>query len=547
MLKTLSIKNFAVIEDLFVDFSKGLSILTGETGAGKSIIIDAISLLMGKRANYDLIRTNSKKSTISGEFLVKSRYVIEFLADYGIEVDQYLIIDRTLYQEGRSNIRLNGILTPLNVIKEVAPYLVDIHSQHDSTSFLRKKSHEDLLDSFIKGNHQETLIEYKKNFSELKKVKKILLEFESNNNDSLLEIYQFQLDEIENANISEEEENSLIEEKKIISNAQKIKDSVDTCVKNLTGNSNILDLLYEVKEEVSSLSEFKSDFNEMSSEVSDIYFRLEDLATQISASSFDSYHEVSIDDIESRLYEIQRLKMKYGGTFESLYASRDEMQIKVDDILNKDIKLKEYQISIDNLSKKCQQLAMKLTETRKKQSIILEKQIKEYLDLLYLSSCDIKFNITPTADFSTHGLDFIELHVKTNVGDTFKPLSKVVSGGELSRIMLSIKAVLMRNYDISTVVFDEIDTGVSGKVSTSFGELMKIISKDTQVLTITHIPNVAVLADNHYQVSKSSKENKTITDLKLLDYDEKVLEIASMISSEEISVESIEYAKKMLS
>jgi len=547
MLTSLSINDFATIESLFVDFQSGLNVLTGETGAGKSIIIDALSLLLGKRSNYDLIRHGKKKASISGQFMVSSKYVKDYLKTYDIDVEGELIIERTLYKEGRSNIRLNGVMTTISVVKEISSYLVDIHSQHDSTAFLRKKTHEDLLDSYLGEEQLKLLSEYKTYYRQLRKYQKELAEFEENNNDSLLEIYQFQADEIVNADISLEEEDELNREKKIAENSKKIADSLNTSIVNLSANNNVLDLLFEVKEELTKLTTFDDRYTEYAEEVSNAYFSLEDVSSSLSSLSGEDYSEANIDEIESRLYEIQRLKLKYGGSIESVFASLEDLNQKIDAITNKEDKMNELNAMINEYVDRCQHLANQLSENRKTISIKLKTEIQSYFKQLFLENSELEFKFGEETNFNNTGIDIVELYVKTNLGDEFKPLSKVVSGGELSRIMLSLKTALIGKYDVSTIVFDEIDTGVSGRVSNSFGDLMKQISKGTQVLTITHLPTVAAKADTHYKVLKYDEDNSTYTDMIVLDEQKRVTELATMVSGDEVTKESIEYAKQLLS
>jgi DNA repair protein RecN (Recombination protein N) len=547
MLTSLSINDFATIESLFIDFQSGLNVLTGETGAGKSIIIDALSLLLGKRSNYDLIRHGKKKASISGQFIVTSDFVKDYLKSYDIDVENELIIERTLYKEGRSNIRLNGVITTISVVKEISSYLVDIHSQHDSTAFLRKKTHEDLLDSYLGDKQLELLAKYKTFYRQLRKYQKELAEFQENNNDSLLEIYQFQADEIINANLSQEEEDELNREKKIAENSKKIADSLNTSIVNLSANNNVLDLLFEVKEELSKLTTFDQRYLEYAEEVSNAYFSLEDVSSSLSSLSGEDYSEANIDEIESRLYEMQRLKLKYGGSIESVFANLEDLNNKIDAITNKEDKMNELNAMISEYKERCHQLASQLSENRKVISQKLKSEIQSYFKQLFLENSELEFKFGEDNNFNATGMDIVELYVKTNLGDEFKPLSKVVSGGELSRIMLSLKTALIGKYDVSTIVFDEIDTGVSGRVSNSFGDLMKQISSGTQVLTITHLPTVAAKADTHYKVVKYDNDHNTFTDMIVLDEQKRVTELATMVSGDEVTKESIEYAKQLLS
>ena len=549
MLVTLNVKNFAIIDNIQIDFENGLTVLTGETGAGKSLIIDAISLLFGERASNELIRHGEQKATIEGVFSNYDNKIIEYLQEYNIEYDEneFLIIKRELYQSGKSICKINNQTISLNQLKQVSEFIGDIHSQLETFGLINPKNYlsflkNDEIDNLL-INYSNELKQYKKYVSELNDLENKITE------NSLKEDYlKYQLNELDKANLSIEEEIELSNELKILSNSEKMKSLIST-VKDSFDNNDLLSNLYESISAFDKLSSFDERFNELKKITEEAYYNLEDVSNnKLLSNSLYDFDERRFNEINDRLGLYSDLKRKYKKNISELIEYQNKLRLDLENIgnfdllkdnLNKNI-VKSYNNTLD--------YAKRISQLRKNNAIIIENTIKEHLLDLQLNNAkfEILFNETNEIIFNKDGIDSIDFLVSFNKGEPLKPLSKTASGGELSRFMLALKTILGDKLPMQTKIFDEIDSGVSGNIAYSIGKKLKNISKNSQVLCITHLPQVASLADNHLKISKDVIDNRTFTKIKLLSYEERINEIASMISNNNISEASLKYAEELL-
>lgn len=551
MLMTLNVKNFAIIDNISIDFNDGFTVLTGETGAGKSLIIDAISLLFGERASNELIRHGEQKATIEGIFSNYDSKIIEILNEYNIEYDEddCLIIKRELYATGKSICKINNQVISLNQLKLLSEYIGDIHSQLETFGLINPKNYisflrDDTIDNYLEL-YNLNLKAYKKSLSDLQELESKISE------NSLKEDYlRYQLSELEKADLSIDEEQNLISELKILSNSEKMK-SLILSIKDIYSNNDLLDQIYESISSFDKLSSFDERFLELKKIVEEAYYNLEDVANNrlLNNSSYD-FDENRFNEINDRLNLYSDLKRKYKKTTNELIEYYNTIKQDLENIGN-------YDLIKDELIKKTQlyyketlNIANSIRLKRQTNAKTIEKDIKDHLVDLQLNNAkfEIIFNeIDNNVQFLKDGIDTIDFMVSFNKGEPLKSLSKTASGGELSRFMLALKTILGDKLPMQTKIFDEIDSGVSGSIAYSIGKKLVNISKKSQVLCITHLPQVASLADNHYKISKVINDGRTYTNISLLSFDERVHEIASMISNGNITESSIKYAEELLS
>ena len=549
MLVTLNVKNFAIIDNISIDFDSGLTVLTGETGAGKSLIIDAISLLFGERASNELIRHGEQKAVIEGIFSNYDSKIIEYLNEYSIEYDEneFLVIKRELYQSGKSICKINNETVTLNQLKQISEYIGDIHSQLETFGLINPKNYL----SFLRDNTiDELIIKYNDELKQYKKYKKELDELELKiNENSLKEDYlKYQLNELENADISVEEETELNNELKILSNSEKMK-SLISVIKDILCNSSLLNDLYESISALDKLSIYNEKFLSLKKIVEESYYNLEDVSNdKILSSSLYDFDEKRFNEINDRLGLYSDLKRKYKKNIGELIEYKNSLKDSLDSIGNfeyiKDQLNKNISLSYNNTLF----YANEIRKNRKNNAIIIENTIKSHLIDLQLNNArfEILFNEINEFTFNKDGIDTVDFMVSFNKGEPLKSLSKVASGGELSRFMLALKTILGDKLPMQTKIFDEIDSGVSGNIAYSIAKKLKDIAKNSQVLCITHLPQVASIANNHLKISKHIDDNRTYTKISLLSKEDRVKEIASMISNDNVTEASIKYAEELL-
>ena len=565
MLKLLEIKDYALIDHINVEFEKGLNIITGETGAGKSILIDAMSLLLGERASSEVVRKGAQKSFVEGIFNVENNKNVKlFLEANNIEYQTDLIIRREISLKGSNRCFVNDSPVSLNIVKELGDMLVDLHGQHEHQSLLRTETHIDFIDEFA-GN-QKLLDDYKIVYRELNLKQNELKELKSKEKSlkEKKEIYDFQIKEIDNINPLQDEDVLINDELNILENSEKLMELSGEAYNKLYDNENsVIDLLGEVKHKLNQLSEIDKSFLESEGECDSALAVLKELANSI--RGYKSKIDIDPSEIENkreRLGAINLLKKKYGGSIQNALAHRKQIgkEFEIADNFSSTINNLEKEIS--GLRNSAGDAAEKLSSARKKQSTKVESEVKKVLAQLGIPDAIFKVNINQTAAdensgafifvknkkyrFTENGIDEIEFYISTNTGEDVKPLIKVASGGEISRIMLALKTILAKSDKLPLLIFDEIDTGVSGRIAQKVGSALKELSTFHQIICITHLPQIAGMADHHFAVEKKQIDNRVVSIIVKLTKDERITEIAKLISGDQISKAGIESAKQLL-
>ena len=496
MLKELTIKNFAIIEDLNISFEKGMSVFLGETGAGKSIIIDAFSLLIGERANNSKIRFGETRAFV--EALIEFDTINEELEEYK-DNGNLFTFTRIINSEGNNICKINGITVNMNTLKNTLGKKVNLHSQHDLFYLLDSKYHLGLLDKFAGSDLSNIKDEYDVLYKEYNEKISKYNELKSMNTNEDIDYLKYQLDEILSIDVKENEIEELELEASRISKFNKLSTNVNGAISMLDGERGINELLYEVKRFVSNVSDDPS-FAEFEEKIIELYENSKDITSGLK-STFNSLDidESRLSYIEDRLYKINKLKRKYGNTFEEIEKAKSENQTKIDLFDNREYVLSKLEKEIEEAKNKVLSVASTLSDKRKSVASKLEKCIEKELKDLYLDKTVFKVDFKDV-EFNKTGKDRVEFLISTNVGENLKPLSVVASGGETSRLTLGLNVVFNDIFDISLAIFDEVDSGVSGKVATSVGEKIKTLSKKYQTLVISHLPQVIAFADNFYYV-----------------------------------------------
>ena len=554
MLINLSVKNFAIIEDVNISFKSGLTVLTGETGAGKSLIIDSISLLLGERANSEMIRNGEEKATITGLFDFNNKRLSAYLDSLDIEhIDNKIEVNRTI-SNTKNVIRVNGKVISLNELKIIAKYLADIHEQFDMVKLLNKENYLDIVDGF----KYDLINEYKNIYlSSLEKLKEKEKEYQSlvnqiNDIKAKRDSYEYALKELTSFDLKEGEEEEIDEEIELLNNFDKIYELLQESKEIIEKDS--LSDIYSIKENINKLSKYQSEYVEVYEKINDHYYELEAIYEDlIKKTDRLDYDPKRIDDLIERKNSLSQLKKKYGKDTKELIEYQETLEKLLQSNEDLDISLKEKRDELSAQYDETYGYALNLSKVRQEVSLNIEKELMNNLKDLSLSSIfKIVINTQKKDDnlslsiFNENGIDDIDFYIETNIGEGLKPLSKVVSGGEMSRIMLAIKVLFIKSQKISTVIFDEIDTGISGEIAQKVALKIKEISLNTQVITITHLPQVASLSNSHIKISKEVKGNRTFTSIKELSLDEKIYEIALMISDGKVSEKQLEYAKEMV-
>jgi DNA repair protein RecN (Recombination protein N) len=553
LLAELSIRNFAIIDSLSVTFNKGLTVLTGETGAGKSIIIDAIGLLIGGRGSTEFVRYGTQKAEIEGLFHIRSGHrVYEKCEEVGISIsDEMVVLKRDITDSGKSVCRVNGKLVTLAVLKEIGQSLVDIHGQHETQYLMQPEKHLFLLDSFGDSDFKQRLLRYEECYKEYKEISKQLSQLSRNEQEiaQRIDLLAYQLDEISGANLEPKEDIKLEEEKTKLGNFEKIHEHLQDAYHSLYGEGKGLELISRALSDFSQVAALDDTLKSDEEQLANSFYVLEELTYKIrDMNDTLEYNPDRLNIIEQRLDEISKLKRKYGNTVEEIVEYGNKIKKELELIQNKDNHieaLKKKQLSIlSNL----ETAGKKLTKKRKETADILKKSIQRQLKELYMEKTEFEVVMEKSADnpFSKTGMDHVEFFISPNPGEPLKPLSKVASGGELSRVILALKTIFSENQGITAIIFDEVDTGVSGRVAQAIAEKIYSVSVGSQVLCISHLPQVAAMADTHLHISKQSIDGRTVTKVLSLKMDEKINEIGRMISGVEITDLTKQHAKELL-
>ena len=556
MLVELSIKDFAIIDNIKINFTKGLNVITGETGSGKSILIEALGMILGSRTSKDFIRTGCDKAVLEGVFYIEDLSTLRpILNDLSIDIDHdnLLIITKEIFANGPSLSKVNGRAMNLTMLKTITTKLVDIFGQHEHQSLLDINNHQLLVDAFGDEDFTSLKSTIKELYDELQEEKKKIksLSMDSGERDREIDILRFQIEEIDEANLTMEDEHSIEAEFKKLSNINKISQSVELALSYLDSDDydfqGAINLVNKSLSLVSSAKEFDEKLESFFNRLSEINYELQDINREL------NYYLNSIDiDMErlnylhERIDLVNKLKRKYGNSIDSIFKFRDEAEERLNKLLNFE---KEYENSlsrIKELEEKLDKNCSKLSEMRKKIANILEENVKAELSQLNMSNVDFKVDFIRTAQFTPQGFDKIEFLISTNPGEGLKPLSKIISGGEMSRIMLAIKSILAFLDKIPTLIFDEIDTGISGRTAQIVGEKIYNISKKHQVICISHLPQIAALADSHFVINKVSKANRTISEVSRLSDQERVEEMARLIGGVDLTTTTLKHASEMI-
>jgi DNA repair protein RecN (Recombination protein N) len=552
LLAELSIKNFAIIEAITISFEKGLTVLTGETGAGKSIIIDAIHLLVGGRGSAEFIRHGEQRAEIEGLFQVESNHpVFSKALEFGIDVEEGMVIlRRDITKAGKSVCRINGKLVTISTLREIGATLVDIHGQHEHQELMDEMMHLPLLDQFgsaeilaSQGEYTQVFRRYEQTLQKLKSLSE---------NDQLtahrLDLIQFQLDEILNANLKLDEDEELYEEKRKLGNFEKVFEAIQSSHTALQGEQKGIDWISMVMGHLEEAAALDAAYKDISETVSNCFYQLED-AARFLRNELDvlEYDPQRLTEIDERLNEINQLKRKYGRTINEITEYAAKIEEEIETLQNKETHIGELEKELASIRKDLTLEAKQLTELRHKWAEKLTKLIHKELKELYMAKTvfEIRFKSTPL-HFSKNGVDHVGFYISTNPGEPLKTLSKVASGGELSRIMLALKSIFSKHQGITSIIFDEVDTGVSGRVAQSIAEKIYKVANGSQVLCISHLPQVAAMADTHLFISKVIKGGRTKTSVTPLTIDEKINEIGRIISGAEITDITKKHAEELL-
>ena len=554
MLNSLYIENFAIIDKINVDFTDGLNIITGETGSGKSILIEAFELLLGQRFNKSFVRDSSKKTIVEATFTITDNSKIKFLEDMGYNVeDGVLIISRIVDTNLKSINKLNNRSITLNTLNELMSKFVDIHGQNGTQSLLNKDFYLDLIDSFDKEETFKIKTELSGILNNIAEYKKAYKSFNITNEekDRQLDIINYQIDEISQIDLDNVDEEELENEYNKLSNVNLIKNNIGEIL-NMYSDENyneqdINTMFNIVLSKMDSISEFDNEVNSLKQDLDKIYYDMDDLFSRISSYSSGIYQdEFKLNDLENKIAIITNLKRKYGKSINDIVLFRQDLERRLKELNEITENKRKFKELIDSKNKKGIELSDRLHKIRKEIVCKLEKLIVQNLKDLNMKHADFKVKFEKLSEFNEKGYDSLDFLIKTNLGQDLKPMASIASGGEISRIMLGFKSVISDFEDINTLIFDEIDTGISGRTALVVGEKLIDLSKDKQVISISHLPQIASLSDNHILIEKIDLNNETKSILKVLTPEEKVNEISRLIGGINITETTIEQAKLMI-
>ena len=550
MLIQLNIKQFGIIESATIELKNGLTVLSGETGAGKSMILAAISQLSGQRTSTSYIRYGEEKASVEGVFdFPKNKEVINIFKDLDLDLeDEVIIIRRDIYSSGKSVCRINGTIVNLSTLKKVAVYLLDMHEQHDNQILLVEKNHLNLIDSFNKEEIKKVRTEYKEKYKEYKVVTEKIENLKQQESDILqkVDFLKFQYQELTQRKLKKDEDISLEKDIDYLENFEKVNTLAYSITDGIDGEYGILSKLAEIKSNLGELSRYNSNFEEKYEEITNLYYILDDLKYEVSSYTDDiEYDEEKLDRLIFRMDKIKNLEKKYSRSLNDLIIFREEIKEELEELENYEENYDKYIVEQKNILAELKSLGDKLTTIRKKTAQKLESLIQEELKFLYMDKSTIKVDFKDK-EYASDGKDDVRILISANLGEPLKSLSKVASGGELSRVMLALKIIFSRSIEATSIIFDEIDTGVSGRVSQRMAEKMYQLGVGSQVLCISHLPQTTALADTNLLISKEVIDKRTLTSIKELDRQQKIEEVARMISGDKMTRLSEEHAIEML-
>ncbi|MBM7622772.1 DNA repair protein RecN [Sporohalobacter salinus] len=565
MLLSLNIYNFALIEELQIDFTSDLNIITGETGAGKSIVVKALEMLLGGRASTDYIRSGQNKAIIEANCSINNNQPVKNkLKQLGIEYDsnESIILTREITHNGNNCSRINGRIVPLKATREVSQHLIEIHSQHEHQALFQTRKQLSLLDDFGGEEIDRLLEKVERLYQQLKEKKEEHSDLNQNEKEKArrIDLLQFQVNEIEEAKLTAGEDEELLAEKKRLSNAEEITKIIRKIYANLYESGfeevAIIDQLNQFVKELNSINNFDDELKSMTEILTDATYKLQEVAYQLD----DYQHQLEfnpqrLNEIEERLQLINKLKRKYGDNVNEILDYQTKIQSELDDLLASETRLEELEKEIAELKKDYFTAASKLSDLRCKVAENFTDRIISELKDLAMEKSKFEIEVIPMIDsiedmelkqITSYGIDQIEFLISPNPGEDLKPLAKIASGGELSRTMLALKKIIAENDEVQTLIFDEVDTGIGGRVADLVAEKLAIIAKSQQVISITHLPQIASMGDTHYHISKSMTSDQTKTEVMQLKDKERIEELSRMLAGSQLTDATLEHADEMI-
>lgn len=555
MLEHLHIKNVALIKESEISFGEGLNILTGETGAGKSMVIDSLQFALGGRAGKDFLRHGEKQASVEALFAMRSEALQEKLEESGIqpEEDGSVLITRTLSEAGKSVCRVNGSTVTVGMLREIAEDLIDIYGQHEHQSLLNPSRHIRLLDRFCGAGFGDAMEEYKKSYHALKELEKQLqsLMGDESQREQRMDILQFQKEELETGELRLGEEEDLLEQKKRLSSMEKLMRLTRESLALLYDGENMMpsacDQLGDALAKLQEAAEYDNSLNTFADALADAYAAVEDTARELKREAEKQENDPdALEEIEERLQLIYKLKRKYGGSVEAALAFYDKVVQELDFLSNSSEKVAELTLEKEKEQKKLAAAAEKLSALRRSTAQQVAAQIEASLKDMEMKDARFHIQIDEKNDWTADGKDKVEFLISANAGENLKPLAKIASGGEMSRVMLALKTVLVDADEIGTFIFDEIDTGVSGRTARKVGEKMRFLGSKRQILCITHLPQIAAMADQHFLIEKKSSDGETTTQVTPLEGEGSVLEVARLMGGSDVTETTLAAARELI-
>ena len=548
MLSLLHIENIAVIECADISFDRGFNVLTGETGAGKSIVIDAISAILGQRAYRDMIRTGSAKASVRAVFTEVPE--LPWFADNGVEYDPETVIQREIYLDGKNICRVNGSLVTVSILNKLGIQLINIHGQHDSASLFDESNHLNFLDDFS-DNYQLRSV-YSETYSAVDKLRREIGRITMDEGEKLrrMETLKYQIEEIEKANLTAGEDEELEARRKLLQNSEKIANGINDAVENLYGGDDsdgAASMLASAERALARVSKFSTQIAELHEKVADLMYQVQDAAELAREVQYElSYSADELDQIESRLDVIHRLRRKYGVTCADILEYLKKAKQELDEIEFADDHIERLKKKLKKAEKEAWDAALALRENRKEAAKKLSERILTELAQLDMPKVQFACQFTEL-ELTANGADAVAFYMSANVGEALKPMSKVASGGELARIMLAMKNVLAEQDRVNTLIFDEVDTGVSGRAAQKVAEKLRSVARNKQVLCVTHLPQIAAMGDTHLLIAKGERDGRTYTTVTPLDMEGRKRELARIIGGANITETTLKSAAEMLS
>lgn len=564
MLVELSIRNFAIIKEVTVSFQKGLNILTGETGAGKSIIIDALGLLLGGRASADFVRYGESRAEVEGLFELPAGHpALAVCANVGVQIEQdgMLVVRRDISNQGKSIIRLNGQLVTLAMLRELGPWLVTVHGQHDTHMLMQADKHINWLDAYGEAALGSAKHEYTQLYTAFRKTKQDLERMARNERELVqrIDLLEYQLNEIESAALTPGEDEKLLAQRKKWMNIEKVYSTMQDAYRSLHGDQKGMDWLGHAMGDLERIVGYEEQLVPILETVQTAYYQIEDVVHQLRQLSYQmDFEPAQLAEVESRLDQIQFLKRKYGKSVDDILEYAATIQDELDDMHHYEDRLQQIEKRLTELAADLAVEALELSVIRQECAGKLAQEIEQQLKELHMERARFAIDVRQTPDedgveidgikrqVDANGMDQIEFLISPNPGEPLRPLAKIASGGELSRVMLAIKTILAGTDQVETLIFDEVDTGVSGRAAQAIAEKLARVAGQRQVLCITHLPQVASMADAHFLIKKEMSEYETKTIVSRLSDDDRVTELARMLSGAEVTAKTEEHAREMI-